>query len=278
MVQRPFFSVVIPTLNEGRYLPRLLESLIVQIDKSFQVIVVDGKSEDRTMEKARRFSIRIPDLSVYDIGVRNVSKQRNFGSKKARGKFLIFLDADVLVPKNFLSEMHFYLDKRDEECKFLTTWSEPDSTDSLDKLVVNFANMGIEIGKVIDKPLVGGYNIVVEARVFRKIGGFDEKWVPGVSEDHDLARRLLKNGVELQILKNPKIIVSLRRFRREGTLTVLRKYAVALSRVFAESGFTPGLYDYEMGGRAKGTKKKTARQISEVSLEKFMKFFKLGNY
>src|SRR3989344_7060609 len=117
--KRPFFSVVIPTLNEEKYLPKLLKCLREQLDKDFEVIVVDGSSDDKTVERAE-------GVKIIASKKRNVSYQRNLGAKAARGKWLVFLDADVSIPANYLSEMHNTLILR-KDCRFLTTWMRPDS-------------------------------------------------------------------------------------------------------------------------------------------------------
>jgi hypothetical protein len=133
----------------------------------------------------------------------------------------------------------------------------------------------MEVGKVLEKPMVGGFNIIVDRTVFLKVGGFDEDWVPGKSEDFDLARRLLKARVELQIIKSPKLVTSLRRYRREGTLTALRKHAKGISMMLFSDNYTNIGIDYQMGGGVKPTKQKV-RQLSQLSLENFMKLLKGG--
>ena len=47
-MKKPFFSVIIPTLNEEKYLPRLINNLENQINKNFETIIIDGKSTDAT--------------------------------------------------------------------------------------------------------------------------------------------------------------------------------------------------------------------------------------
>src|SRR5262245_48069869 len=93
-------SIVIPTLNEERYLPRLLESLSRGGSRSLDVIVVDGRSEDGTCEVVERFRREVPShlsLRLLSSPVRNVSAQRNQGAAVARHETLLFLDADVVV-------------------------------------------------------------------------------------------------------------------------------------------------------------------------------------
>ena len=63
---QPFFSVVIPTLNEEKYLPRLLENLSKQTFSEFEVTVVDGSSEDETVKEAKKWQKKL-DLQVLTI-------------------------------------------------------------------------------------------------------------------------------------------------------------------------------------------------------------------
>jgi glycosyltransferase involved in cell wall biosynthesis len=98
-----FFSIVIPTLNEEVYLPKLLQDLTHQTQKSFEVIVVDGKSEDNTKEIALSFAKKLP-LRFFSTPTRNVSFQRNYGSQKAKGEYLLFLDADARCSGQLLNK------------------------------------------------------------------------------------------------------------------------------------------------------------------------------
>lgn len=90
-------SVIIPALNEARALPGTLAHLLEQ-SGTYEVIVVDGGSEDRTLEIARAFT-----------GVRAVSaprgraRQMNAGARLASGELLLFLHADTLLPDGALA-------------------------------------------------------------------------------------------------------------------------------------------------------------------------------
>jgi len=275
---KPFFSIVIPTLNEEKYLPRVLKDVARQIDKDYEVIVVDGKSEDRTVVKAREYEKKLTRMKVIEGQKRNVSWQRNAGAKAAEGRWLIFLDADVSVPLNFLSEIHNFVQVQ-KQCRFLTTWMKPDSPKKSDRLLANLANVMMEIANGADKPAVGGFNMIVERKTFLRVGGFNENWVPGMSEDYELAKRLVKYGADLNILKSPKIVMSFRRFRREGTLNLLRKYALAITVFLLEGPMAREVNEYPMGGRS-GTKrgkadkgwKEYGRKIKQALLTEWNQF------
>ncbi len=93
-------TVVIPTLNEEKYLPRCLESLSKQTLSNFDVIVVDGGSTDRTVEIADSFGAKI-----IKLGEANLAKQRQIGFEAANTEIIASLDADTYVPEKWLEEL-----------------------------------------------------------------------------------------------------------------------------------------------------------------------------
>src|SRR6266480_923896 len=98
------FSIIIPTLNEEHYLPKLLTDLQKQTQQNFEVIVVDGKSEDNTKEQAISFAKKLP-LKFIETPTRNVSHQRNLGAKHALGAYLFFLDADTRIDRDTIEKI-----------------------------------------------------------------------------------------------------------------------------------------------------------------------------
>jgi len=251
----PFFSVVIPTLNEEKY-------------KDFEAFVVDGRSEDKTVEKAKKYEGVLPYLEIMISDIRNVGAQRNKAAKAARGKFLVFLDADAQIPANFLSQIHNYLIEEDPKCRFLTTWVKADSESSSEKTVTMFINMLLEMAKSMEKPTVLGFNMVVLRKDFEKVKGFNEKIK--IAEDFDLTKRLTDIGASWHLLKSPRLVMSLRRLRREGTLESVRKLVVGVSKFLLEGPITQEIFDYPMGGKVVDTRSKR-RQKLKKTFEKYKK-------
>ena len=89
-------SIVIITKQEQDYLPKLLDSLKQQTFNDFEIIVSDAQSKDNTRKIAKEHNCKIVEGGLP-------SKGRNNGVKKAKGKYLLFLDADVVLPKDFLN-------------------------------------------------------------------------------------------------------------------------------------------------------------------------------
>jgi glycosyltransferase involved in cell wall biosynthesis len=237
------FTVVIPTLNEEDYLPRLLSDLVRQKEHAFEVVVVDGGSQDKTVAVAQEYAKRLP-LRVIQTKRGNVCVQRNQGASIARGEYLVFFDADVQLPQRFLYELHRKIKETGSE--FLTTYLRADSHNMYDKTIARFFNLNIEIAKLVDHPFVGGFNFIVKKSVFEKIGKFNPQIVH--AEDFDLSLRVHKAGHELTILRKPRIIFSLRRFRHEGRLATIRKNATAAVYIFTKGPITREIFSYPMGG------------------------------
>lgn len=97
--RKSLVSVVIPTYNEEDVIGRLLESIKRQTFRDVQVIVVDDGSQDKTVEIANKYT-----SGVYKRKHAERSVQRNFGAKKSKGEYLLFLDADMELSSNVIAE------------------------------------------------------------------------------------------------------------------------------------------------------------------------------
>lgn len=96
---KPVVSVIIPTYNESHIINRLLKSIKIQTYKNVEIIVVDDDSTDGTASIARKLSNK-----VYKRDKAERSVQRNYGASKSKGKYLLFLDADMELSPNVIKE------------------------------------------------------------------------------------------------------------------------------------------------------------------------------
>lgn len=94
----PKVSAIITTRNSAKTLERLIKSLKNQTYKNLEIIVVDNNSSDKTVEIAKRYTKK-----VYQKGPER-SAQRNLGAEKSTGKFLLFLDSDMILEKAAVAE------------------------------------------------------------------------------------------------------------------------------------------------------------------------------
>ena len=233
-VVKPFFSIVIPTLNEEHYLPLLLNDLANQTFNNFEVIVVDAESGDKTLEKAKNFEDKFSKISLITSKKRNVSHQRNLGAKSAISDWVVFMDADNRLSSYFLQGLKYRQELLNPD--LLSTWIKPDSEDKKDKAAATFINVIIDVQKTTTTPYLLESMLLVKKGVFTKLGGFDETLTWG--EGSDLLRRLIKNNYKFSFVKDPKYTFSLRRLRKQGTFNTFRNVAqIELARL-ANSEFS----------------------------------------
>ena len=104
-------SVIIPVFNEDKVLRECLESLCYQTYKSFEVIAVDDGSNDKTsriLSDLRFKKNRTPcdkDLRILKQDHKGAGSARNLGAKSAKGRILVFVDADMTFDKGFLEKL-----------------------------------------------------------------------------------------------------------------------------------------------------------------------------
>ncbi len=98
-------SIIIPTRNSEELLENCLKSVKQQTYKSIEVIVVDGKSTDNTIDLAKKYKCKIYFfVPKVKKGVFDASYKRNYGVKKSKGAYVYWLDADMELPKMLIEE------------------------------------------------------------------------------------------------------------------------------------------------------------------------------
>jgi glycosyltransferase involved in cell wall biosynthesis len=243
-VSNPFFSIVIPTLNEEKYLPALLEDLTKQTYDSFEVFVVDGHSDDKTAKKAQNFAQHLP-LTLVTSPKRDVSHQRNMGIKVSQGKWIVFMDADDRIPPYFLVGLKYQLDRHPSTDAF-TTWVDTSKYHNRDeKFIANAYNLGIFSNQYLNKPTTVGAMLGIRRSLGQKLS-----FRPMVDdfEDHDLIDRLNKQGYSFRIFREPRYFFSMRRFKKEGTLKMIATYAQANMNLMLGVANTDLVKNYVMKG------------------------------
>ncbi len=205
-------SIVIPALNEEKYLPKLLRSIKSQNFKDYEVIVADANSKDKTRQIAKSFGCKIV------LGGAPPAKGRNNGAKFAKGKHILFFDSDVVIPENFLSASLSEFEERDLDiaiCHPLPIENTP-----ANRIFLGGINLFNDIVKNI-KPFGGGYCILAKKELHKKLKGYDEKLF--CLEDGDYLQRAVKKGAKYGILK-PRPLLSMRRFVAEGRLHTIYRW------------------------------------------------------
>jgi glycosyltransferase involved in cell wall biosynthesis len=227
-------SVIVPTLNEEAHVGVLLTDVASQTRKADEVLVVDAGSTDGTVPVVRRF----PFAELLEAKP-PVACGRNLGGRSASGDVLIFLDADVRLPRDFFERFleEFESRRLDVSCPRYIPYRSTRAVERFHALL-NFvlkAVQGIS-------PSGLGMCIAVRGDLFRKSSGFD----PGLKfDDIELIRRLSK-GRRFSIVEK-RVFVSDRRFREQGVLRMILIYSL-LALFFALGKYKwANRIDYEFG-------------------------------
>ena len=168
----PHVSVIITTRNEERNIERVLVSVKNQTYKDIEVIVVDNDSTDKTVEIAKRFTKK-----VYKKGPER-SAQRNFGVEKARGRYVLIVDADMELTSGVVESCVENI--RDHKALIV---SEKTQGSGLMVSIRKFeremymGNLDIEVARFFEK------------EVFNEFGGYDLSLTG--TEDYDLPKRIM---------------------------------------------------------------------------------------
>ena len=238
------FSVCIPTLNEEKYLPLLLNCLLNQDYKNFEVIISDGGSTDKTIEVAKKYQNSL-NLKVLNSPCKGVSFQRNFAASLSKFDNLIFLDADTQIKKDFLLTLKNYLEKH-PEISALTSYNVPISNNLIDKLVYGFFNIFILNAFQKINPVAVGTFIYVKKEVFNKVKGFDNNFNYG--EDANFVKRVAKSGYKFKVLRKPPIYFSVRRLNEEGRIKFFAKSIyLGIFYILRDKKFSNSKIKYEFG-------------------------------
>lgn len=170
-------SAIINTKNEAKTLGRCLESLKKQLYQNLDIIIIDNHSNDETLKIAREYTDKI-----FTKGPER-SSQKNLGAKKAGGQHLFFVDADMTMGKNVISEAISLFNKNSKVKAIVvpeitqgnTYWAQ---VRALERSC--YLNSPIEAARIFEK------------KAFFEVGGFDPALY--AAEDWDLHQRIEKLG------------------------------------------------------------------------------------
>ena len=202
-------SVIVPTLNEEKYLTRCLKSLVSQTsDRTMEILVVDGGSRDRTVPIAKQYADKVLMKPNAPVG-----SARNLGAKVATGEILAFIDADTIANPQWLNSIVEAF-RREPGAVGLTGPTLPYDGRLSDWITYRLWTIYLQRFLLnLQMPHVIGFNCAYRRTPFLSVGGFDEESV--MSEDIKLAHKIRRYG-KIRFEREMSALTSARRFRKYG--------------------------------------------------------------
>ena len=113
-MQNPKISIIIPTYQRAKILPKCLDSILNQTYRNYEIIVVNDGSTDNTSEILDKYKeIFIKQNKKFKIinqENKGSNSARNRGFKQANGEYIIFWDSDIIAKQEMLEKMFFTLE------------------------------------------------------------------------------------------------------------------------------------------------------------------------
>lgn len=192
---KPSISIVVAIYNRKDELFELLNSLTQQTDKEFEIIIVDDGSLIDLRPTIQNFDEML-DIKYFKKDNSGPGLTRNYGAKRAANEWLVFVDSDVIVEKDYIENI-----KKDIQTIPCDAFGGADKAHKGFNLMQKaisysmtsvFTTGGIRGSKkAVSKFQPRSFNMGVKKSVFEKVGGFSEM---RIGEDPDLSMTLWENG------------------------------------------------------------------------------------
>jgi glycosyltransferase involved in cell wall biosynthesis len=200
-------TVVIPTRDKAPLLARTLAALAVQEvgDAAWEIVVVDDASSDETAAVLRGWVEKLGGRLRAVRPERNLGRAgaRNFGARHARGRYLVFLDDDIVAPPDLLNA---HLDELAGGRRRGTIGYALTDPSLLDAPHFHYLDTRA-VAKLNPGPAPPRYfvtqNAAVPRQIFLEVGGFDESFGGYGFEDMEIGFRLDDAGVDFRTLTHP---------------------------------------------------------------------------
>lgn len=234
-MKRPYFSIIIPSKNEERFLESCLYSITHQTTKrTYEVVLIDADSTDKTLAIAKKFGVRVVRQSFP-----GKSHAYNEITTIAHGDILCVTEADCIVPSDWLDRIDATLGNSPDIAAVTGVYTFYDSTPLLQWMVTMIHPMAGRLCKL----LFGFFpmrstNFAIKNDVFKQLNGFDARYEE--LYDFEFSRRLAKNH-RIAFDTNLKVQTSDRRFRGR-ILQYIKEFTTTFIQVAIRKKPTAAIY------------------------------------
>lgn len=198
-------SIIVPVYNRPGEVNDLLESLTIQTDSDFEIVIVEDGSTVPCEDICKKFANSLR-LQYHFKGNEGRSIARNYGMDRADGDFFVFVDSDCILPSDYISKLKAELKRNPTDCfggPDAAHESFSDTQKAINYSMTSFLTTGgIRGGKVsLEKFVPRTFNMGYSRNVYKKVGGFREMF----SEDIDMSTRIRLAGFSIMLYPEVKV-------------------------------------------------------------------------
>ncbi len=216
-------SIIVPVYNRPDEVRELLESLTRQTFLDYELIIVEDGSSLKSDEVVDSYRHLLGQIQYYYIENGGPSKARNYGAGFAKGRYLVILDSDVILPEHYLSAVAEGIKQCNPDCFGGPDAAHPSFNAMQHAVSYSMTSFwttgGIRGGSadMMEKFKPRSFNLVCKREVFVDLNGFYEGLRYG--EDMDFSLRLEEAGYQAYLFKNAYVYhkrrIDLRKFFRQ---------------------------------------------------------------
>lgn len=194
MTSAPQLSVVVPVYNGGLQLQQCLDALLSSAFRDYEIIVVDDASTDTSAETARARGAEVIQLTSR----RGPAAARNCGASRARGRVILFLDADVVVRRDTLLRINAFFREQKRVAAIFGSYDDEPAARNFASQYKNLLHHFIHQRSQPKAATFWAGCGAIRREAFEAVGGFDERKYSRPSiEDIELGYRLRRKEFEI---------------------------------------------------------------------------------
>ena len=175
-------SIITPSYNSAKFIKQCIESVIAQTYTNWEMLIVDDYSADNSLQILKKYNDKRIQLIELDKNV-GASESRNVAIRKAKGKYIAFLDSDDLWEPQKLEKQISFMEKEDVAFSFSTY--QPISDDDSKLYSIIHAPKIVTYSSYLKKTIIGCLTVIIDRE---KTGVFE---MPKIRSSHDMALWLL---------------------------------------------------------------------------------------
>lgn len=161
-------SIIVPVYNAEKYLKKCIESIFDNLENSFEVIIINDGSNDSSLKIIEELMKKYTNIVLINNFNNGVSYSRNIGIKKSKGDYIMFVDADDELKKNWFDETKKYMSENSDVIYFSKYNLKPNKNELL-KYVVGYNEENICIAgpysKLFKRKLIEENQILFDEKI-----------------------------------------------------------------------------------------------------------------